>query len=571
MLAISIRNLSFTYRGGKGKAIDGINFDQERGEFVTIMGRSGAGKSTLCRCLNNLIPNFQKGDLTGQVLIFGRRTEGMSVSELAGEVGMVFQDFEAQLFSTNVELEVAFGPENFGVPRDEIRRRVKEALDLVGLSGFEKREPMTLSGGEKQRLAIASALAIKPKILVMDEPTTDLDSQGREELLSLFERLREQGITLLLVEHESEEVLNTDRVAIMDEGRIIRTAPPKEMFAEVESLERHGIRPPQVAELMMKLGYKTPPFKADEAYELLRRDGWTIDEGKLQEILAKDEVRETGYGDIIFDLKDLSYVYENGFKALDGINLNIREGEFVAVIGQNGSGKTTLVKHLNGLLRPTKGDAVFLGKSVKRWRRSDIGKLVGFVFQNPDHQIFANTVREEVSFSPRNYGFSEAEVRSSVEEALRAVELEGYEEMSPFLLTKGERQRVALASVLACKPRVIILDEPTTGLDYHQQRRIMELLRRLNEEGHTIIIVTHSLWGVAEYAHRIILLRKGRLVADGPVREVFADEGRLRKAGLKPPKIVELGGMFGTILLSVEELKSCLRRRGTDEVGLPLP
>ncbi|HID55369.1 TPA: ATP-binding cassette domain-containing protein, partial [Candidatus Poribacteria bacterium] len=193
------------------------------------------------------------------------------------------------------------------------------------------------------------------------------------------------------------------------------------------------------------------------------------------------------------------------------------------------------------------------------------------IFQNPDHQIFANTVREEVSFSPRNYGFSEAEVRSSVEEALRAVELEGYEEMSPFLLTKGERQRVALASVLACKPRVIILDEPTTGLDYHQQRRIMELLRRLNEEGHTIIIVTHSLWGVAEYAHRIILLRKGRLVADGPVREVFADEGRLRKAGLKPPKIVELGGMFGTILLSVEELKSCLRRRRTDEVGLPLP
>ena len=564
MLAISIRDLSFTYRGGGKKALDEINFNQEVGEFVTIMGRSGAGKSTLCRCLNNLIPAFQKGEFSGEILICGRRIEGLSVHQLARDVGIVFQDFEAQLFSTNVELEVAFGPENFGVPRDEIRRRVKEALDLVGLSGFENREPMTLSGGEKQRLAIASAFAIKPKILVMDEPTTDLDPQGREELFSLLRRLREQGITLLLVEHESEEVLNSDRIVIMDGGRIIRTGSPWEMLADVRFLERHGVRPPQVAELMLKLGYETPSFKADEAYEVLRRDGWTIDRGKLQGILAQDEVREAGYGDVIFELKGLSHTYRNGLRALDEIDLTIREGEFVAIIGQNGSGKTTLVKHLNGLLKPTGGDVIFLGKSVRRWKTSDIGRLVGFVFQNPDHQIFANTVREEVSFSPRNYGFSEAEVISSVKEALRAVELEGYEEMSPFLLTKGERQRVALASVLACKPRVIILDEPTTGLDYHQQRRMMNLLKKLNEEGHTVIIVTHSLWTVAEYAHRVILLQNGKLVADGPVRKIFADEGMLWEAGLKPPEIVKLGRMLGADILSTKELETCLAKEQAD-------
>ncbi|RKY01368.1 ABC transporter ATP-binding protein, partial [Candidatus Poribacteria bacterium] len=479
MLAVSVRNLSFRYRGSAAKALDGIDFDQEAGEFVVIMGRSGAGKSTFCRCLNGLIPNFQKGELAGEIRIFGRSIRGMSVRQLARDVGIVFQDFEAQLFSTNVELEVAFGLENFGLPREEMRRRVKEALDLVGLSGFERRTPLTLSGGEKQRLAIASVLAIRPRLLVMDEPTTDLDPRGREELFSTLERLREEGITLLLVEHESEEILNADRVILMDGGRIVEGGPPEELLPRVDLLERHAVRPPQVAELMAKLGYEKPPFRAEEAFEILVRDGWRIDQRKVREVIAREEARRRGYGDVIFELRDLSHTYEGGIRALDGVSLTIREGEFVAVIGQNGSGKTTLVKHLNGLLRPTKGEALFLGRSVEEWRMSDIGRMVGFVFQNPDHQIFAGTVEEEVSFSLRNLGFPEAEIESRVREALRAVELEGYGKASPFLLTKGERQRVALASVLACKPRVIILDEPTTGLDYRQRRGVMELLRRL--------------------------------------------------------------------------------------------
>lgn len=558
MLAVSVRNLSFRYSRSAAKALNGMDFDQEEGEFVVIMGRSGAGKSTFCRCLNGLIPNFQKGELTGEIRIFGRPIRGMSVRQLARDVGIVFQDFESQLFSTTVELEVAFGPENFGLPREEMRRRVREALDLVGLSGLERRSPLTLSGGEKQRLAIASALAIRPRLLVMDEPTTDLDPCGREELFSALERLRGERMTLLLVEHESEDVLGADRIVLMDGGRVVGEGRPDEMLSRTELLEEHAIRPPGVAELMGKLGYDKPPLRAREAYETLLRDEWKIDRRKAEEIAARDGTRN--YGDVILELREVSHVYEGGIKALDQVSLKVREGEFIAVIGRNGSGKTTLVKHLNGLLRPSEGEVLIAGRRVEEMKVSEIGRTVGFLFQNPDHQIFAGTVEEEVSFSLRNLGFPEGEVGRRVKEALRAVELEGYEKVSPFLLTKGERQRVALASILALSPRVIVLDEPTTGLDYRQQREVMDLLRRLNEKGHTIIVVTHSLWAVAEYAHRAILMRDGRVMADLPVREALTDEELLRKAGLRAPEIVKLASMFGVKLLSADELRRCLRR-----------
>ncbi len=560
MPAVSIHNLNFTYRNEAKKALDGINFEQEIGQLVVIMGKSGVGKSTLCRCLNNLIPKFQRGKFSGEIFIFGEPTAPRSVNQLAQDVGMVFQDFEAQLFSTNVELEVAFGSENFGVPQNELRCRVKEALDLVGLSGFERRQPVALSGGEKQRLAIASILAMKPKLLVMDEPTTDLDPQGKEELFSVFRRLKEQGITLLVVEHETEEALNSDKIAIMDEGKIVETGSSKDILAHVESLEKYGIRPPQVAKLLFKLGYEKLLFRAEETHEILQRDGWNIDNRKFQTLLAQDELRRTKYGEVILNPKDLSYTYKTGQVALDGITLTIREGEFVAIIGQNGSGKTTLVKHLNGLLKPTGGDILCFGKNTKEWKISEIGKLVGYVFQNPDHQIFADTVQEEVSFAPKNYGFLKDEIEANVKDALKAVNLEGYEDMSPFLLTKGERQRVAVASVLACKPKLIILDEPTTGLDYHQQYQMMELLRKLNEQGHTIIIVTHSLWGVAEYAHRVIVTHEGRLLLDCPVREAFVDEKMLQQSALKIPEIAKLGRLLDVNLLSVEELEYCLKK-----------
>lgn len=554
MKPIKINDLSFKYRDSAKKALDGIDFELEDGEIIVIMGRSGAGKSTLCRCLNGIIPKFIKGDLSGEINILGEPIKDKQIYEVAKNVGLVFQDFESQLFSTSVELEVAFGPENLAIPRDEIVHRIKYALQTVGLDGFENRQPYTLSGGEKQRLAIASVLSSMPKILVLDEPATDLDPKGRNDIFTALLNLKEKSI--LLVEHDVEDILNTDRIIIIDNGRIISSGKTSEILNDVTLLENNGIRPNQIAKLFAGLGIKDLPLTAQKAYTTLK--SLNLNDQKYQKILLENNQKEEKYGNIIIETKGLKYSYSDGENALNGVDLSIREGEFVAIIGQNGSGKTTLAKHFNGLIKPSPKSVTCFGKDASKMKISELGKIVGYVFQNPDHQIFANTVKEELMFGPRNYGLSEDQISANVEESLISVHLEEYEERDPFSLTKGERQRVAVASVLACKPKVLILDEPTTGLDYPQQKSMMELLRALNEAGHTIIIITHSLWVVAEYAHRAIVMDKGSIIMDGGVREVFFQQDKLESAGMRVSEIIKLGNMLGKKLLSVEEYKQIM-------------
>ena len=549
MHSIQIRDLSFTYRNGESKALDGIDFHLQEGEMVVLMGRAGAGKSTLCRCMNGIIPGFQKGEFSGDIQVFGESTKNKKIYELARNVGLVFQDFEPQLFSTSVELEVAFGPENISLPREEIAVRIDYALRTVGLKGFEDRQPYNLSGGEKQRLAIASILSSKPRVLVLDEPTTDLDPQGRYDILSALKRLRDESISLLMVEQDAEDVVDANRVVIMDAGRIVASGSAREVLGNIYRLEQHGIRPPQIARLFSRIS-DTLPFNAVEAYNQLDA---SFDAEELRLLHWEDEHRKKDYGNIAIDVRELKHSYPMVGNVLAGVDLQIREGEFVAIIGQNGSGKTTLTKHFNGLLRPSAGSVLCFGRDTSDMNVSELGKIVGYVFQNPDHQIFASSVKDEVTFGPRNYDLSEEEISTNVDEALEAVYLRGYEDNDPFSLTKGERQRVAVASVLACKPKVLILDEPTTGLDYSQQISMMELLKSLNAAGHTIIIITHSMWVVAEYAHRAIVMHDGAVVMDGKVREVFSQQDELESVGMKLPEIVKLGNMIGTTLLSVDE------------------
>jgi len=556
MQPIQIKNLSFTYRNADNKALDGINFDLREGKMVVLMGRAGAGKSTLCRCLNGVIPKFQKGKFSGEVQVFGESTKDKRIYELAQKVGLVFQDFEPQLFSTSVELEVAFGPENVGLPREEIAERVKYALRTVGLAGFENRQPYNLSGGEKQRLAIASILSGKPQVLVLDEPTTDLDPQGRYDILAALKSLRNESISLMVVEQDAEDVIDADRVVIIDGGRIAASGAAREVLSDVNLLEQNGIRPPQMARLFEKTGDDTASLTAEEAYSRIVDP---LDDAKLKAIQREDESRRDKYGDVAVEVKELKFSYPSLSDALAGVDLQIREGEFVAIIGQNGSGKTTLAKHFNGLLRPSAGKILCFGADTADMNVSELGRITGYVFQNPDHQIFASNVRDEVTFGPKNYGLSQAEISTNVAEALKAVDLTGYEESDPFSLTKGERQRVAVASVLACKPKILVLDEPTTGLDYSQQKSMMELLRSLNAAGHTIIIITHALWVVAEYAHRAVVMHDGGIIMDGTVREVFSRQDEMESVGMKLPEIVRLSNMLGKTLLSVDEYKRAMR------------
>ncbi len=558
--AIKADGVSFTYSGAGRKALDGLNLAIRAGEFTVIAGASGAGKSTFCYCCNGLIPHFVRGQLDGDVRVFGRSTGSSKINQLAQDVGLVFQDFEAQLFSTNVELEVAFGPENFALPREEIRRRVRESLATVGLTGLERREPATLSGGQKQRLAIASVLAMEPRVIVMDEPTTDLDPVGKEGVFRVARQLRERAeFTMVVAEHETEEAIGADRVVVLDGGRIVADGSPRAVLARADWLEELGVQPLGAAQVLARLG-EPVALTVEEAAARLADRGYRIDPASAARQDAAEAARAAGYGEVVLEARDLAYTYPNGVAALSGANLSVRRGEFVAVVGQNGSGKTTLVKHFNGLLAPTAGEVTVLGRPTTGQSVLQLGRSVGYVFQNPDHQIFAETVFDEVAFGPRNHGVPPGEVKERVAEALAAVGLAGRDREDPFAMTKGERQRVAVASVLATRPHVIVLDEPTTGLDYREQRRMMDLVRRLNEAGHTVIIVTHTMWVVAEYAHRTVVVKDGAIWLDGPTRAVMAREEELLAASLKPPQVVRLGNRLGRAFLSVAEAVRLLER-----------
>ncbi|UCH32962.1 MAG: ABC transporter ATP-binding protein [Armatimonadota bacterium] len=560
--ALELRGVTFTYRDADRPALRDANLTIGAGEFVIVMGEGGAGKSTLCRCANGLIPHFQKGEFTGAALVFGEDTRTRSVRELARRVGLVFQDFESQLFSTSVELEAAFGPENFGVPRDEMAGLITQSLAATSLTGMERRAPATLSGGEKQRLAIASVLACGPDLFVLDEPTTDLDPEGKRQVFSIARELRQRRrgcpLTVVMVEHETEESLSAERAVVMQAGEVAYDGPTRDLLAQPDLMESHGIRPLPAAALLAALGEQARAANDAEALSQLAALGYRFDRPRW-DALASDDAHAAGGAAAIVEVRCLSHSYD-GARALDGVDLTIREGEFVAILGQNGSGKTTLVKHFNGLMLPREGAVRVGGVETRRQSARDLSHRVGYVFQNPDHQIFADTVREEVAFGPRNFGLPEREIAGRVESSLAAVGLAGLEDADPFSLTKGERQRVAVASALATQPQVLVLDEPTTGLDYRQNRGMMDLLRRLNKAGHTIVIVTHSMWVAAEYARRAVVLSEGTVILDCGMREAMAQPGVLAQARLRAPQAARLGGALGGVTLSVDELAQCLTK-----------
>ncbi|MBS9784542.1 MAG: ATP-binding cassette domain-containing protein [Oceanivirga sp.] len=559
--AINIKNLKFTYRSQEKKspAIDIDKLEIKKGEFVVIMGPSGAGKTTLANCLNRLIPRFIPGEYEGKIEINDQDISDYDVSKISKEIGLVFQDFESQLFSTNVRLELGFGPENFSVPREEIIKRIDETIDLVDLKGLEERSPATLSGGQKQRLAIGSVLTTKPNILCMDEPTTDLDPLGKIGIFTIAKKLRENtDFTLVIIEHETEEAVFADRIILLEDGKISKIGTPKEIL----TVQNKGIKTLQIPKFFGQyMETKDLPLLVDEGLSMFEKLNLEIDEEEYKNLLKEDEQKHN-YGDVIIDVKDLKHTYSNGKEALKGISTTIRQGEFVAVLGANGGGKTTFVKHLNRLLEPTSGEVIVYGKDTKKSNVFEIGKDVAYAFQNPDHQIFKDNVYDEVAFSPTIRGLSEEEIKERVAESLKAVDLINYEEKDPFLLSKGERQRVAVASILSSRPKVIILDEPTTGLDYREQKRMMALIKKLNELGHTIIMVTHTMWAVSEYAHRVIGIKDGRIEIDDYVRNVFKNEEKLKQVNLKAPHIVRFSNKLGHTVLSVDEMTRISKKGG---------
>ena len=562
--AASVEGVTFTYHGADRPALRAVSFAQAAGETIGVMGASGAGKSTLAKCLNRIVPEFEDGDFHGAISIAGEPLEHLRVCDVAPKVGMVFQDFESQLFSTNVAHEVAFAMEQVGMDRAEMDRRIMPALEAVGLRGFEHRDPMSLSGGEKQRLAIASVLALRPSVIVLDEPTTDLDPEGRAEVFELIAKLRAEGLSLIVIEHESEELRAADRIIVLREGEVAADGPPAEVFARTELLTACGVRPPGLGRALELLGIDAQPKASSGSgshpagLPASREDS---DRRHPRILSVEPPPAAASKSPAFIGIENVSFSYADGPRVLDSIDLKVEAGEFLAIVGQNGSGKTTLAKHIVGLLQPATGRVTIDGKDRTQMRPAETARAVAYVFQNPDHQIFAATVEDEVAFGPRNFGLPEDEIRRRCDEALEAVGLQNERQSDPFLLSKGERQRLAVASVLVLRPRMLILDEPTTGLDHREQLRMMALVRDLNRAGIAIVIITHTPWLVAEYARRVVLMRKGAKIFDGGVREFFMQDELLRSSSFRAPEITELSRRFGTLALTTDEFVAWVKGR----------
>lgn len=543
-------------------ALAGVTFALPAGRLCAVAGRNGAGKSTLALCVNGTVPHLVRGAFAGEVLVAGRPAG--PPRDRAHEVGVVFQDFEAHLVSSSAEHEVAFPLEHAGLLPDAQRARVGAALALTGLDGFADRVSAELSGGEKQRLAIAAAAALEPPVLVLDEPLTDLDPEGKTRVLEVVARLRARGHAILLVEHDPAALLAADRLLVLDAGKVAFFGTPREVFADPARTAALGLPEWAPAQVAVALGVTVSDVGIEAVATLLRAGPvrGTVSNRKGEPSTVLDGPPATRAVAPFIEFEDVTSGYPGGPDVLHGITLVVREGECVALLGQNGSGKTALAKHAVGLIRPRRGAVRVAGRPVGAWEGAELSRLAGYVFQNPDHQIFADSVHEEVAFGARHLGLAAGEIEERIAAALAAVGLEGREAEDPFSLTRGERQRLAVASLLAYRPRCIVFDEPTTGLDAAQARSMMDFIRGLHRAGTTVVLITHAMWAAAEYADRVAVVARGRIALDGPAGEVFAAEAELARLALAPPPAAALANRLGVPARSTAGLLAALRDPG---------
>ena len=583
---IELKKVSYKYKLSEGSrfagddkrsilALDDINLIFEKGKSVAIIGSNGSGKTTLARLLNALLL-----PALGKVMVDGLDTSDKDSQKMIRlKVGMVFQNPDNQLISTSVEREIAFGLENLALPYEEMGKRVQWALDFFHLREYKNHPPHKLSGGEKQRVALASVLSMQPEYLVLDEPTSLLDPKGKKEMLSLVEKFSKQrDVTVIHITQFPEEAIIADRVLVMHQGRIVLDGAPRDVFKQKEKLKEIGLKRPLAIEIASELSQRgmipsddcltlddvmeklTPNVKRDKKKPEQKNRQINFEfthphsEQKTPSAQSKKIVSLSENSSPQILVEDVSFVYNQGLpisrhriraerKALNGINLKIKKGDFVGLVGPTGSGKTTLVQHLNALLFPTSGRVILDGVDLKN-KSADLKKIrqrVGLVFQFPELQLFEDTVYDDIAFGPKNLGTSEEKIKESVGSSMSKVGLDfdEFASRSPFSLSGGEQRKVAIAGILALNPEILILDEPTCGLDSKSTEEIKKLLKELNSNGVTIILISHNMDLIAELTEKIILLDQGKVISFCRKEDFFKDSERIKSIGLDFPKVVE--------------------------------
>lgn len=511
---LAIKDLAFRYRDRHELAIQDISLEVTPGELLLIAGASGCGKTTLIRCINGLIPRSYKGELHGQISLRDKSTQTMSLAQISQIIGTVLQDPERQILGTRVENEVAFGLENLGLSRAEIRQRVQEALNYLGIDDLRTRETFNLSGGEKQKVALAGVLAMRPSLLLLDEPLASLDPASARETLALIRHLADEGIAVLMVEHRVEDALRIHpaRVMFMQEGRI-RYLGAIEGLSKV--VDYHEIKLPAKMIIAQAARDPEPP--------------------RLEFLPAVPRSKEQPEPIVEFD--QVAFQYEPGVNVLEGISLAINRGDIIAVLGPNGAGKTTLVKHAIGLLKPKAGSVRIGGRSTTQLSVAQIASTLGYVFQSPSHMLFAPTVYEELAFGPRNLQHPPDQIKKEVTEAIDIVNLTGKEQDPPLALSFGQQKRVSIAAILAMHSRILVMDEPTAGQDYQNYLNFMDSILQL-PSFEAILFITHDVDLAVIYANRVLLVANGQLVADGPPEIVLSDLERLQSCRLMPTSLL---------------------------------
>lgn len=573
---IECRGVSFSYDGA-APALDGVDLNIEDGEFFCILGGNGSGKSTFAKHLNALLQPD-----AGTVRINGMdASDPELVYDIRSTAGMVFQNPDDQLVATLVEDDVAFGPENLGVPSAQIAQRVREALKGVGLVGFERHETHALSGGQKQRVALAGVLAMEPRVLILDEASSMLDPRGRKGLMKACRALHDRGMTIAMITHFMEEAAEADRVAVFRAGRVAMLGTPEEILTRADELAQLNLDMPASCCLGRTLRAKGVPVharvrEADMVAEIAQvyadRSGEdTAGRPSASDSRVLDNVSSatdgTAVSEPVIEISHLSHSYSLSARerrrwrkrsatagksskqalwgndpsspwALRDVSLTVRRGEFLGLAGHTGSGKSTLVQHLNGLIRPQEGSVRALGLDLSNKKDAAAVKAkVGVVFQYPERQLFAETVAQDVAFGPHNLGLPQDEVDRRVESSLSRVglDLSTVGDKSPFELSGGQQRRVAFAGVLAMEPEVLVLDEPMAGLDPAARRDFLELIGRLHRDGLTVVMVSHSMDDLANCCDRIVVMNEGAVFAEGTPAQVFAHADELKSIGLGVP------------------------------------